>query len=115
MSFHCEKYVSRATDWTYPKSAPGSYVNMNGGQSRIKKAFDTVNHDILLKEREMLGLGKSALALLSNYLTDRTKKCHFHNTLSKQRKITCGIPQGNILGPPLYSLYINDLPNCLKH
>ena len=81
----------------------------------IKKAFDTVNHDILLKKLEMYGLGESALALLRNYLTDRTQKCNLQGMLSKQRKITCGIPQGSILGPLLFTIYINDLPNCLKH
>ncbi len=74
------------------------YVNMDRGQYNlvvfldIKKAFDTVNHDILLKKLEMYGLGDSALALLRNYLTDRTQKCQLQDMLSKQRKITCGIP-----------------------
>ena len=81
----------------------------------IKKAFDTVNHDILLKKLEMYGLGESALALLRNYLTDRTQKYNLQGMLSKQRKITCGIRQGSILGLLLFTIYINNLPNCLKH
>ena len=97
------------------------YVNMDRGHYNlvvfldIKKAFDTVNHDILLKRLEMYGLGDLALAPLRSYLTDRTQKCHLQDMLSKQRKITCGIPQGSILGPLLFTLYINELPNCLKH
>ena len=74
-----------------------------------------MSHDILLKKLEMYGLGDSALALLRNYLTDRTQKCQLQGMLSKQRTITCGIPQGSILGPLLFTLYINDLPNCLNH
>ncbi len=68
------------------------YVNMDRGQYNlvvfldIKKAFDTVNHDILLKKLEMYGLGDSALALLRNYLTDRTQNCQLQDMLSKQRK-----------------------------
>ena len=97
------------------------YVNMDRGHYNsvvfldIKKAFDTVNHDILLKKLEMYCLAESALALLRNYLTDRTKKCNLQGMLSKQRKISCGIPQGSILGLLLFTTYINDLPNCLKH
>jgi retron-type reverse transcriptase len=62
-------------------------VNMDRGHYNvvvfldIKKAFDTVNHDILLKKLEMYGLGESALALLRNYLTDRTKKFNLQGML----------------------------------
>ena len=59
----------------------------------IKKVFDTVNHDIVLKKLEMYGLGDSALAPLRSYLTDRTEKSQLQDMLSKQRKITCGIPK----------------------
>ena len=63
----------------------------------------------------MYGLGDSALALLRIYLTDRTQKCQLQGTLSKQITITCGIPQGSILGPLLFSVCINDFQNCLKY
>ena len=85
------------------------YVNMDRGHYNlvvfldIKKAFDTVNHYILLKKLEMYGLGDSALALLRNYLTDRTQKCQLQDMLSKQRKITCGIPKEVYLA--LFSLH----------
>ena len=97
------------------------YINMDRGLYNIvvlldlKKAFDTVNHEILLCKFERYGFDYKALDLLKNYLTDRTQSCQLNGMLSDQRKITCGIPQGSILGPLLFIIYINDLPNCLKH
>ena len=81
----------------------------------LKKAFDTVNHEILLSKFERYGFGKKAVALLRNYLTDRTQRCLLNGMLSHQRRITCSIPQGSIPGPLLFIIYINDLPNCLEH
>ena len=74
-----------------------------------------MNHDILLKKLETYGLGDSALVLLRNYLTDRTQKCYLQGMLSRRRTINCGIPQGSIVGPVLFTLYINDLLNCIKY
>ena len=96
------------------------YVNMDRGLYNIvvlldlKKAFGTVNHEILLSKFERYGFGKKAVALLCNYLTDPTQRCQLNGMLSDQRGITCGIPQGSILGPLLFIIYINDLPNCLE-
>ena len=81
----------------------------------LKKAFDTVNHEILLCKFERYGFDYKALDLLKNYLTDRTQRCQLNGMLSDQRRMTCGIPQGSILGPLLFIIYINDSPNCLKH
>ena len=80
----------------------------------MKKAFDSVNHEILLRKFERYGFGKKAVALLRN-LTDRTQRCQLNGMLSHQRGITCGIPQGSILGPLLFIIYIYDLPSCLEH
>ena len=68
----------------------------------------------LLSKFERYGFGKKAVALLCNYLTDRTQRCQLNGMLSDQRGITCGITQGSILGPLLFIMYINDLPNCLE-
>ena len=97
------------------------YINMDRGLYNIvvlldlKKAFDTVNHDIIFRKFERYGFGNKALDLLSNYLTNRTQGCQLNRMLSDQRGITCGIPQGSIIGPLLFIIYINDLPNCLIH
>ena len=83
-------------------------------QVDLKKAFDTVDHHILLRKLEIYGIKHHALALLESYLSNRNQKCQINGYLSSKKMIKCGIPQGSILGPLFFLLYINDLPQCLS-
>ena len=74
-----------------------------------KKAFDTVDHDVLLGKLSLYGIQESAYDWFKSYLNNRTQKCVVNGSLSKVCSLGCGVPQGTILGPLLFLIYINDL------
>jgi len=75
----------------------------------LQKAFDTVNHKILLRKLDHYGIRGIANDWFSSYLSHRTQTTQINSKISSKEQILCGVPQGSVLDPLLFLIYINDI------
>ena len=81
----------------------------------LQKAFDTINHGILLKKLSIIGFYDHTVKWFQSYLSNRKFTVYLENSFSEVSNMSCGVLQGSILGPLLFLIYVNDMPMAVKN
>ena len=89
-------------------------INLVLGKTTQQKAFDTINHDILLKKLSIIGFSDHTVKWFQSYLSNRQFMVNLENSFSEVSSISCGMPQGSILGPLLFLIHVNDTWMAVK-
>ncbi len=79
----------------------------------LQKAFDTIDHEIFFSKMIFLGFSEATISWYRSYLTNRTFLVNVENDFSSPGDLSCGVPQGSILGPLIFLLYVNDMSNSV--
>ena len=111
-AFSTDTCLVHLTDYIKQEQDKGNYVGMV--LLDLQKAFDTVDHGILIQKLTALGLDNSALNWFRSYLHERQQSVEISGVTSTTARITCGVPQGSILSPMLFLIYVNDISSAVK-
>ena len=80
----------------------------------FQKTFDTINHEVLLQKLKAIRFSEQSIQWFRSYLCDRIFLVETENKLSDFGKISCGVPQGSVLGPLLFLIHVNDMSQAVK-
>ena len=80
----------------------------------LQKAFDTINHEILLQKLKCLGFGSASVTWFKSYLENRYFIVNVDDSFSEKAPLVCGVPQGSILGPLIFLIYANNMAQAVN-